>query len=316
VIAFRPFQRSDSDALARAWDRCARSQPNPIPCRAEELQGRVFEQAPFDAQGLIVAAQGEELAGFVHFGPRLDLWLREGAAALSEEGQIRLLATPDTEEGLARDLLGQAEEQLLAAGAQRILLGPSWVQGGQPFWNGIAGAYEIPGLSVLGSAGYRVARELGYTQFAEYGTPELSLTAESVAQLASEARAGWVTARGWGIQVHERRITSPFFPPRRLVELLRGRRTVATAAYGEWPEYERHYRRKLLGITSVQVAPSWRGKGLGKLVMQECLLACYRAGAAAAHLHVWRENEVAWNLYHRALGFQPGPTWVTMVREK
>jgi ribosomal protein S18 acetylase RimI-like enzyme len=38
-------------------------------------------------------------------------------------------------------------------------------------------------------------------------------------------------------------------------------------------------------------------------------------GAEAVHLHVWRGNKPAWNLYHRALGFRPGPAWVTLAKE-
>ena len=37
-------------------------------------------------------------------------------------------------------------------------------------------------------------------------------------------------------------------------------------------------------------------------------------GAEGAHLHVWRGNEPAWNLYHRALGFRPKYSWVTLEK--
>jgi ribosomal protein S18 acetylase RimI-like enzyme len=87
------------------------------------------------------------------------------------------------------------------------------------------------------------------------------------------------------------------------------------AAYGPWEEYIRQYRRQLFGITSVQVAPRWRGKGLGKLILIRALEAAVEAGAEAAHLHVWRENKVAWDLYHRAVGFRPKHTWVTLVKD-
>ena len=87
------------------------------------------------------------------------------------------------------------------------------------------------------------------------------------------------------------------------------------AAYGPWEEYTRQYRRKLFGITSVQVDPAWRGRGLGKLVMILATEAAREAGAEALHLHVYRANEAAWNLYHRALGFRPKWRWVTLAKD-
>jgi ribosomal protein S18 acetylase RimI-like enzyme len=55
--------------------------------------------------------------------------------------------------------------------------------------------------------------------------------------------------------------------------------------------------------------------GLGKLVMVLAMEAAAREGAQAIHLHVYRDNKPAWNLYHRALGFQPKYTWVTLAKE-
>ena len=90
--------------------------------------------------------------------------------------------------------------------------------------------------------------------------------------------------------------------------------TIAMTALGPWPEYAREYGRRLFGLTNVQVSPRWRGKGLGKLVVIQAIEAAREAGADGVHLHVWKDNRVAWDLYHRALGFRSRYTWVTLAR--
>ncbi len=86
-------------------------------------------------------------------------------------------------------------------------------------------------------------------------------------------------------------------------------------AYGPWEEYLRYYGRPLFGITSVQVEASYRGRKLGKLVMLLALERAREMGAEAVHLHVYRSNAPAWNLYHRALGFQPKYGWLTLAKD-
>ena len=67
-----------------------------------------------------------------------------------------------------------------------------------------------------------------------------------------------------------------------LVELHRGPEVVATTAYGPWEEYVREYGRRLYGLTSVQVAPGWRGEGLGKLIVIEAMMAALDGAIQAA----------------------------------
>jgi ribosomal protein S18 acetylase RimI-like enzyme len=185
----------------------------------------------------------------------------------------------------------------------------------QPFYNGIAGGYELPGLSVTREALVTLAEARGYRQVAEYGTPELDLSGDDpLHRLADATRELRAKASRWGLRAISRQLEQRYFPRRTFVELVHGWETVATTAYGLWPEYLRHCRRRLHGLTSVQVAAGWRGRGLGKLIVIEAMEAAKRDGAEGVHLHVWRGNETAWNLYHRALGFQPRHRWITMEK--
>jgi len=115
--------------------------------------------------------------------------------------------------------------------------------------------------------------------------------------------------------VRVRTLRPTFFLGRRAVTLRRGPDVIAITAYGLWEEYARQYGRSMFGLTSVQVDPAWRGRGLSELVMLLAGQAAREAGAEALHLHVYRANAPAWNLYHQALGFQPKWRWVTLGKE-
>ncbi len=207
-------------------------------------------------------------------------------------------------------------ERLKAAGARRVLLGPSWIHGTQPFYNGIAGAYEMPGLTALRRGLVELAAGSGFAPAAEYGTPELDLTDTAyVAGLRATGADIWERVEGLGLRQHTRHIESSFFPARTLIELTRGRESLAMAAYGPWPEYARQYGRRLFGITNVHVTRQWRGRGLGKLIMIRAVEAALHDGAEGLHLHVWRENAPAWNLYHTALDFRPKYEWLTLRKD-
>jgi ribosomal protein S18 acetylase RimI-like enzyme len=317
VTALHTYRSDDVAAMAEVWNEAFAGGPNFVRLQPADLRRRVIDQPAFDAKGVLVAARGDRTLGFVHFGPRTNHWSRHSERAVDRsEGHIYALVAPESERALSGDLLAAAVEGLHKAGARRVLLGPSWVHGTQPFYNGIAGAYEMPGISARRRGLLELASEHDFKPTAEYGTPELDLLdGECGARLTADAEPLWERAREWGLHRTERHVRSDLFPPRTLVELGRGHQTIAMTAYGLWPEYEREYGRRLFGLTNVQVAADWRGRGIGKLVVICALEAALKAGAEAAHLHVWRENAPAWNLYHRALGFQPRYTWLTLAKE-
>lgn len=314
MTELRSFEESDLPELAELWNHCLRGQPNFVPVVDADLRRRCVDQPSFEDTTLLVTPSASGIRGFVHFGPRTNLWhhLRERRVHPAE-GHIYVLVAEDSDREVLADLLRAAARQLRDRGARRVLLGPSWVCGSQPFYNCIAGGYEIPGLSIERPGLAAVARELGFARVSEYDTPELDLRdADHMHSLRREAAEVWLRAERWSLARTDVEIAHGFFPRRRAVELVRRGELVAMTAYGPWPEYERAYGRRLYGITSVQVSPRWRGRGLGKLITIEAAMAALEEGAEAVHLHVWRDNRVAWNLYHRALGFQRKYTWVTL----
>jgi ribosomal protein S18 acetylase RimI-like enzyme len=281
-----------------------------------DIGRRVTDQPSFDPSGLMLALRKEKVVGFVHFGFRTNAWFGLSERQIDYgEGHVYALVAPPGDRSLLETLLERALSALSKEGARRVLLSPSWLHGSQPFYNGIAGAYETPGLDATRREVRELASAWGFSPIAEYGTPELDLADRAhVRELGEQAAALWERAREWGLERYEHPADSAFFPGRRAVELARGRETVATAAYGPWEEYSREYGRRMFGITGVEVAPRWRRRSLGKLVMIMALEAAAGAGAERAHLHVFRQNKPAWELYHRALGFRPTFTWLTLAK--
>jgi len=316
VTELREFRRVDLPGLASLWNAVFTGGPGFVTVTEDDLARRVVDQLSFDPRNLLVACHSERPLGFVHFGPRTSLWseLRDRRPDPSE-GHIYALAAPESDRPLLSSLLQSAVARLSEGGASRVLLGPSWIYGSQPFYNGIAGSYEIPGLSPRREALVGEAAAQGFSPLSHYGTPTLDLTDQGrLALLRDQLRLLRERARRWGLQERSLSLKTSFFFDRRAVALVSGGETVAMTAYGVWHEHFRETGRILYGITSVQVAEGWRGRGLGKLVMLLAMEAALKDGAHGLHLHVYRDNRIAWNLYHRALGFAAGPEWFTLEK--
>ncbi len=313
----QPFRSTHLGGMAEVWNETFAGGPNFIAVTKDDFLARVVHQPSFDPADLLVAVEGGRVVGFVHFGFRSNLWHHLRDRRLDPtEGQVYALAAAGCDGRAEEQLLDTAISCLSQAGARRVLLGPSWVFGAQPFYNGIAGAYEIPGLSVSRTTLLEIAEARGFTEVARYGTPELDLSdADHLASLAEQRTALMEKARAWGLRERAASLDSAFFGDRCAVLLARGFENVAMAAFGPWQEYQRERGRRMFGITSVQVTESWRGRGLGKLVMMLTIEAARKAGAEALHLHVWESNKAAWRLYHQSLGFRPTFTWATLAKD-
>lgn len=316
MTELQAYRKHHLPGLAEIWNQTFNGGPNFMPLDERDLLRRVVNRPSFDPANLLAATSGDRVLGFVHFGPRTNYWFQLSERHIDrEEAQIYVTVAPDSDQPLLRDLLQAGLARAVETGAGRVLLGPSWVHGAQPFYNTIAGAYEFPGLSLARQSLLDVAGDAGFAPLAEYGTPEIDCSdREHLHALDELAREVQGRAAEWGLRLRVRPLPSGFFAGRDSVELVRGSELVAATAHGLWAEYSRHYGRRLFGITSVHVAPRWRGKGLGKLIVIRAIEAARDAGAEGVHLHVWRGNEPAWSLYHRALGFKPKYRWVTLAK--
>ena len=161
MTTFRRFRNTDPPALADVWNESHTTRGS-YPLRTPALLERwVFSKPYFEADGLIVAEEDEtkRVLGYVlaGFAPNEEL-----SALAHDEGVVCSLAVRpgDRRKGLARQLVGKAEEYLAARGAKAFRAGPVWPQ--CPFGFGLYGGTNCPGFLASDPEADPFWKSLGY----------------------------------------------------------------------------------------------------------------------------------------------------------
>ncbi|ADB17916.1 hypothetical protein Psta_3252 [Pirellula staleyi DSM 6068] len=163
MIRYRSFQNWDPPSLAEIW----RSQPpvrgrmQPVtPAMLEEL---VFARPYFDRHGLIVAVDGVRPVGFVHagFAASSDL----STLDKSQGTTCMLQVMPHELRGvIAMELLAASEDYLRKNGATRLYAGLKFPL--NPFYLGLYGGSELPGILASDEQAAEIVRSGGYSMAA------------------------------------------------------------------------------------------------------------------------------------------------------
>lgn len=173
MIELRPFRNSDSPAIVAVWNA-----QSPLRGRLKTITTALLEQhilakPYFDPQGLIVAQDSDRVVGFVHAG------FMPGAKPgelLCGQGIIcQLLVSPQSDASqLSVQLLAAAETFLRNAGATEFYGGGFGEHA--PFYLGLYGGCELPGVLVEDSTLTSSLLASGYTEYqsAEIWQRELS----------------------------------------------------------------------------------------------------------------------------------------------
>jgi GNAT superfamily N-acetyltransferase len=131
------------------------------PMSANLLESFVFCKPYFDRHGLIVAADDDRPVGFVHagFGPDEDQ-----SSLCTQLGVTCLLMTqPHPErDRIARELLACSEKYLRARGSE-VLYGGG-IRPLDPFYHGLYGGSELPGILASDAQSQEVFRKGGYKE--------------------------------------------------------------------------------------------------------------------------------------------------------
>jgi len=161
VIEYRAFRNSDPPALVDVWRSLGRMRGLVQPMSLSLLEQSVLAKPYFDRQGLVLAWEDGRPLGFVHagFGPneaQTDLDTSTGITCL-------LAVKPHGEEAAIRtELLARSESYLRARGA-RVLLGGA-VRPLSPFYLGLYGGSEMPGVLVSEQVTQDLYRSQGYSE--------------------------------------------------------------------------------------------------------------------------------------------------------
>lgn len=121
----------------------------------------VLSKVYFDRQGLIVAAEGDHVVGFVHagFGPnsRFDsLSYERGVTSM-----LMVSPRPDAA-AVAADLLAASEQYLCDRGSTTLLAGGHYPL--SPFYWGLSGGSDLPGILAAERSNLAVFQAAGYEE--------------------------------------------------------------------------------------------------------------------------------------------------------
>lgn len=131
------------------------------PINAGMLEELVYCKPYFDPHGLIVATRDEQVVGFVHagFGPHDD------APATDTELGVTCMLMVHPQEATSRltaELLAQSEEYQRLRGAKVLYAGG--IHPLNPFYLGLYGGSELPGVLVTDTDRHDAYRDAGYEE--------------------------------------------------------------------------------------------------------------------------------------------------------
>lgn len=164
MIHYRPFLNSDPPAFAEIWRNQRPSRAFVQLMTASVLDDLVFSKPYFDRHGLIVAVEGDTPIGFVHagFGPDADL---TGIDHTRGTTALLLVAPHRDHEVIRRELLVRSEQYLRDRGATTLFGGATKTLA--PFYFGLCGGSQLPGVLASDAANAVLFRQAGYTETAQ-----------------------------------------------------------------------------------------------------------------------------------------------------
>jgi len=277
VIEYRRFRNTDPPALADVWNESHASRSS-YPVRTPALLERwLFSKPYFDPEGLIVAVDTQaegRVVGYIlaGFGPNAEL-----NALDYSQGVICLLAVRPAyrRRGIARELVGRAEEYLLRHGAKVLRAGPRWPY--CPFGFGLYGGTNCPGFLASDPGADPLFRKLGYVPA---GTTIVFHKRLDSPLAVADARFQILRRR------YDTMVIRSAIPPSwwhecvwgtlepvefRLTDKLANHFIAGRALVWELEGYGWRWGLPAAGVLDIQVREDLRGQGLGKFLMVQVL---------------------------------------------
>src|SRR5262245_42545214 len=173
-MLYRSFRNGDTPQLVDIW----RAQP-PQRGLAQPMSLELFEQLVlakpyFDNRGLILAFDAERAVGFAHsgFGPTED---ESGIDRRFGVTSLVLLRPNHQSLDIGRELLARSEQYLRASGSQVLYAGG--IRPLDPFYRGLYGGSELPGVLATDSFSNELYRTSGYGEIDRVAILERELAA-------------------------------------------------------------------------------------------------------------------------------------------
>lgn len=304
MITFRSFRNWDPPALVELWNASVSGRGAAHSIEVADLDRLVFSKPYFDPQGITIAQDDGQAVGFVHAG----FGANDEGQLSRDYGVIAMLVVAPTHRrrGIARELVQRAEQYLRAAGSSVIYAGSMHPL--DPFYLGLYGGSELPGILKSDTTAHQLFNSLGYKAVDECLVMQLPLNR---ALAVTSARI-----RSWTRRV-DFAVNSEPTPPNWWsackfssfehcafeLRLREGGQVVARARAWEMYPLQRTWNSDAVGIIDVQVDPQYRSQGLGTYLMTQVLRHYRDNGLTLAEIQTMARNQAACRLYER-LGFQ------------
>jgi ribosomal protein S18 acetylase RimI-like enzyme len=305
VIQYRTFRNDDPPALVAIWNEAFTGRGTVALRATSPLEYFVFAKPYFDPAGLIIAADGRSLVGFVHagFGPNA-----ERTAVSCSEGVVCLIGvrTAYQRKGVGSELLRRAEEYLRGRGAHTLTAGPMAPL--DPFYFGLYGGSESAGFLLSDRAaepfllrhGYQPAdgaqvfqRRLASLNVADGRFPGLRRRYDVRLVARTGVGTWWQECELGPLEVHEFRL-----------EDKQSGEVAARAGAWEMQGFSQRWNEAVVGLVDVQVKAELRRQGLGKFLLAGILRHLQEQYFSVVEVHARESNAPAIALF-RSVGMEP-----------
>ncbi len=306
-MLFRPFRNSDPPQLARIWRQQRPQRGMARQVTPQILDHYVFAKPYFDRHGLIVAETDDgKVVGFGHagFGPNDD-----GTDVSTEFGVVCMIMVDEGYEldGLGKQLLEKTEAYLKSKGA-KVFYG-----GGMnplsPFYLGLYGGSELPGVLDSHSSLQTLFRANGYTQSDECVVMQLRMMGgfrmpvdRRQIQLKRKYRIELDTTpdqQNWWQSC----ASPPAEPTRFEMYPLNGGAACGTVSFWVIEPLSANWGALAVGLTEMRVVENLQRQGLATFLTAEALRQLQMNGVGVVEVQTMVNNTAAIGLYSK-LGFK------------
>lgn len=304
MITYRSFRNWDPPTLVALWNSSIAGRGAAHSIEVADLDRLVFSKPYFDPRGITIAEEDGHPVGFVHAG----FGANDQGQLCRDYGVIAMLVVTPTHRrrGIARELVRRAEDYLRANGSTVIYAGSMHPL--DPFYLGLYGGSELPGILKSDAAAHPLFQSLGYRAVDECLVMQLSLDRPLV--LTDQKCRAWARrvefrvnsdppAADWWKACQFASLDHAYFELR----LKEGGAMVARARGWEMDPMQKTWHSQAVGIVDMQVEPEYRGQGLGTYFTAQILKHYRENGLTLAEVQAMTRNQAACRLYQR-LGFQ------------
>ena len=304
MITYRSFRNWDPPTLVALWNSSISGRGAAHSIEVADLDRLVFSKPYFDPRGITIAEDHGQPVGFVHAG----FGANDQGQLCRDYGVVAMLVVTPTHRrrGIARELVRRAEEYLRTGGSTVIYAGSMHPL--DPFYLGLYGGSELPGILKSDAAAHQLFQSLGYRAVDECLVLQLPLVRPLV--LTDAKYRAWTrrvdfcvnpepSAPDWWSACQYASLEHAYFELR----LKEGGAVLARARGWEMYPLQKAWNSEAVGIVDVQVEEGYRGQGLGTYLMAQILKHYRENGLTLAEVQTMARNQAACRLYQR-LGFQ------------